>query len=285
VLKIRVHSWLKKTISDMETAILAEKLSYAYKHQPVLNDVSFGVQSGEFFIIIGPNGSGKTTLLKVISGIEKLQKGRAEILGISIRNYSRKSLAKAVAFVPQSVPTEFPFTVTEVILMGRAPHLGMLGLEQENDLKIANEAMKFTGVESLAERKIDQLSGGERQRVFIARAICQEPQIIVLDEPTASLDVAHQVRVMDLMEKLKKEKGITIVMVSHDVNLAAMYADTLLLLKSGQIVHIGTPKDVLTFETLEQAYGCTLLVDESPLGKTPRITPVPQKFMIFGTGR
>ena len=163
--------------------------------------------------------------------------------------------------------------------MGRSPHLGILGLEQEIDLEIAKQAIAFTGVEHLANRKMDQLSGGELQRVFLARAICQEPQIMLLDEPTASLDLAHQGKIMDLMEKLKKEKGVTIVMVSHDVNLAAMYADRLLLLKDGKIVSCGLPGEVLTYQTLEEAYGCKLLVDESPLGKSPRITLVPQKFM------
>ncbi|MCP4627491.1 MAG: ABC transporter ATP-binding protein, partial [bacterium] len=173
----------------------------------------------------------------------------------------------------------FPFTVTEFVLMGRSPYQGMLGIPREKDIEIADRAISFTDVRHLKNRKLDQLSGGERQRVFIARAICQETQIILLDEPTASLDLAHQIRVMDLMEKLKKEKDVTVVMVSHDVNLAAMYGDTLLLLKDGKIIGQGTPDDVLTFEILEKAYGCTLLVDENPLGKFPRVIPVPGKFI------
>ena len=191
--------------------------------------------------------------------------------------YKQRTLAKTIALVPQIVSEDFPFTVMELVLMGRSPYLNILGLEQPGDFKIAKQAMVFTGVEHLADRKLDQLSGGERQRVFIARAICQEPQIILLDEPTASLDLAHQGRVMDLMERLKNEKGMTIVMVSHDVNLAAMYGDSLLLLKQGQIVGIGDPGEVLTYQTLEQAYGCTLLVDKSPLGEFPRVTLVPQR--------
>jgi len=167
--------------------------------------------------------------------------------------------------------------------MGRSPYLGMLGLPQEEDLEIAKQALAFTTTEHLAHRKLDQLSGGERQLVFIARAICQQPEIILLDEPTASLDLSHQIKIMDLMEKLKLEKGVTVVMVSHDVNLAAMYGDTLLLLKDGKAVRLGAPEEVLTFKVLEEAYGCTLLVDESPLGKFPRITPVPQKFTLGPT--
>ncbi|MFH1992994.1 MAG: heme ABC transporter ATP-binding protein [Pseudomonadota bacterium] len=260
-------------------AVDVNNLNYFYGNFQVLNDLTFSVQRGDFFIIIGPNGSGKTTLMKVIAGILKPQTGRLEILGHSIDQYTRKTLARTIAFVPQTLPVDFPFTVTEVVLMGRSPYLGMLGLEQERDLEIARQAIAFTGVEHLAHRKLDQLSGGEQQRVFIARAICQEPEVILLDEPTASLDLAHQVRLLDLMEKLKREKGVTVVMVSHDVNLAAMYADSLLLLHKGRIVSRGNPDQVLTFETLEEVYGCTLLVDESPLGKFPRVTPVPGKFL------
>jgi iron complex transport system ATP-binding protein len=263
----------------MNMAVNVINLSYSYGTRPVLKNLTFSVPKSDFFIIIGPNGSGKTTLMKVISGILKPQKGRLEILNRSIGHYNLKALARTIAFVPQMLTVDFPFTVIEMVLMGRSPYLGMLGLEHEKDLKIAKQAIAFTGVEHLTHRKLDQLSGGEQQRVFIARAICQEPDVILLDEPTASLDLAHQVRVMDLMEKLKAEKGVTVVMVSHDVNLAAMYGDQLLLLSNGQIVCQGLPDEVLTFQTLEEAYGCTLLVDESPLGKFPRVTLVPQKFM------
>lgn len=261
----------------MNTAIHAQSLMYAYGDRSVIQNVAFTVAEGDFFIIIGPNGSGKTTLMKLISGIEKMQSGRLELFGKPFGGYTRRSLAKTVALVPQLVLEDIPFTVADVILMGRAPHQGILGLEEKSDLDRVQQAMAFTEIEHLAGRKLDQLSGGERQRVFIAKAICQEPRIILLDEPTAALDLAHQVRVMDLMEKLKEEKGVTVVMVSHDVNLAAMYGNRLLLLKQGEIVSEGTPHEVLTFETLEQAYGCVLLVDESPLGAFPRVTLVPQK--------
>jgi iron complex transport system ATP-binding protein len=146
-------------------------------------------------------------------------------------------------------------------------------------LDIAQQAMAFTEVAHLARRKLDQLSGGEQQRVLIARALCQQPQVILLDEPTASLDLSHQIRIMDLMEKLKTERGVTVVMVSHDVNLAAMYGDQLLLLKAGEIVCMGSPNAVLNFKTLEDTYGCKLLVDISPLGDLPRVTVVPHKFL------
>jgi iron complex transport system ATP-binding protein len=263
----------------MKTAIHVKNLSHSFGENLVLKNIFFQVPKEDFFIIIGPNGSGKTTLMKVISGILKPQNGRLEILNRSIDRYHRKVLARTIAFVPQMLSVDFPFTVTEMVLMGRSPYLGILGLEGEKDMEIARQAIAFTGMENLAHRKLDQLSGGEQQRVFIARAICQEPDIILLDEPTASLDLAYQVRIMDLMEQLKKEKGITVVMVSHDVNLAAMYADHLLLLRNGQVVCQGLPDEVLTYKTLEEAYGCTLLVDESPIGKFPRVTLVPRKYV------
>jgi iron complex transport system ATP-binding protein len=261
-------------------AIEIKNLSYAYNDHMVLHNLSFFIQKGDFFVIIGPNGSGKTTLMKIISGLVKLQQGDLTILNKPIYTYTRKALAQKIAFVPQMAPPDFPFTVTELVLMGRSPHLGPLGLERKNDLEIAQKAMAFTGVEHLAYRKLDQLSGGEQQRVYIARAICQDPRVILLDEPTASLDLAHQIRIMDMMEKLKKEKDVTVVMVSHDVNLAAMYGECLLLLKEGRIVSMGHPKEVLTYQALEEAYGCTILVDESPIGKYPRVTLVPKKHMM-----
>jgi len=263
----------------MKMAIVSKNLTHAYGDLSVLKDLSFSIPVGDFFIVIGPNGSGKSTLMKTISGIEKSKKGRVEILGHLMHTYSRKALARIMAYVPQMVPVDFPFTVKEVVLMGRSPHLGVLGLEQERDFEIAAQAMSFTGIEDLGTRRMDQLSGGEVQRVFIARAICQEPQIVLLDEPTASLDLAHQVRIMDLMERLKEERGVTVVMVSHDVNLAAMYGDHLLLMKEGEIVSLGSPGEVLTYDILEEAYGCKLLVDESPLGGLQRVTLVPGKFI------
>lgn len=255
-------------------------LNFSYENQPVLSDIGFSVYENHFFVIIGPNGSGKSTLLKVLAGILSAKASSIHILGKSIHRYSRKSLARTLALVTQNTPVDFPFSVLDVVLTGRAPHLGVLGLEQAKDLKIAEQALEFTGVAHLARRKMDQLSGGEQQRVFIARAICQEPEIILLDEPTASLDLAHQVKIMDLMEKLKKETGITVIMVSHDINLASMYADTLLLLSRGRIACIGSPGEVITYRNLEEAYGCTLLVDQNPLGDYPRITLVPRKHLI-----
>jgi iron complex transport system ATP-binding protein len=263
----------------VNAAVNIRNLGFSYRDTPVLEDLSFNVRQGDFFIIIGPNGSGKTTLLKNMAGLVKVQAGRVDILGRQIQRYKRKALAKQIAYVPQTGPGDLPYRVADLVLMGRSPYLGMLGMEGEADLAIAGQAMAFTGVDHLAARPLSQLSGGEQQRVSIARAICQEPEIILLDEPTASLDLAHQVNVMDLMESLKNDKGITVIMVSHDINLAAMYGDNLLLLNKGQAVTLGPPGEVLTYPTLEEAYGCKLLLDENPVGKTPRISLVPGRYL------
>lgn len=263
----------------MNTAVVANHLGYAYQTVDVLKGLSFSVRQGEFFIIIGPNGSGKTTLARIIAGLLKPKDGEIDILGRPMAAYGRKERARMVAFVPQFIPMDFPFAVEDVVLFGRTPHMGIFGLATDADAAIARQAMAFTEVAHLAGRRLDQLSGGERQRVFIARAICQDPELMVLDEPTASLDLAHQLRIMDLMEKMKAEKKITVVMVSHDLNLAAMYADTLLLIHQGRLARCGSPAEVLTYETLETVYGCPLLVDENPLDRFPRVTPVPGRYI------
>jgi len=262
----------------MIPVVCFENVCHQYDKNDILKNISFNVPQGSFFIIIGPNGSGKTTLLKIIAGLEKPTSGTISILNQIVNKYSIKELAKVLAYVPQTSPVDFPFSVLDIVRMGRSPHLGLFGDENNDDIKIAEQAMIFTHTDHLANRKINQLSGGECQRVSIARAICQEPQILLLDEPTAALDLGHQTRVMDLMEKLKTERGMTIIMISHDVNLAALYGDNVLVLKDGEIIAQGTPNDVMTYETLEAAYQCVVLVDESPLGKHPRITLVPEKY-------
>lgn len=262
----------------MIPALDIKELSYAYEKTGILNELSFEVPEGRMFILIGPNGSGKTTLMKLLAGIFKPDRGRLKLFGKSSASFSTKALARLIAFVPQQMPDSFPFSVRETVLMGRSPYLGMLGIPGKKDDEIARNAMQFTNITHLADRTLSRLSGGELQRTFIARALCQEPKIILLDEPTAFLDMAHQIRLMDLLEQLKEEKGMTIVMVSHDINLAAMYADLLLLMKAGRIIRLGTPEAVLTYSALEEAYGCPLLVDKSPLGDYSRITLVPGRY-------
>jgi len=263
----------------MKVAVRLEHVQVTYGSRLILRDLSFTVAAGSFFVIIGPNSAGKTTLAKTLVGGVRPQQGVVEILGKPLPSYTKKALACQVAVVPQHFAVDAPFSVREVVLMGRSPHLSLAGLERRHDLELAAEAMEATQVAHLAARRLNQLSGGEIQRVIIARAICQEPQIIILDEPTASLDLAHQIHIMDLMERLKEERGFTVVMISHDLNLAAIYGDELLLLHQGRIASQGTPAQVLTYEQLEQTYGCVLLVGDNPLLKRPQVTLVPGRLL------
>lgn len=262
----------------MSSAIAVQNLSLAYDREEILHDVHFDVEKGEFFIIIGANGTGKTTLLKTLAGIMTGFQGRISVLGRNLQSYGRRQLSQHIAVVPQQAPEDFPFSVAETVLMGRSPHLGLVKLEKQEDYDIARQAMAFTDVTRFAGRRLDQLSGGERQRVIIARAICQQPQIILLDEPTASLDPAHQIRIMDLMDRLRRERGTTVVMVSHELNMAAMYGSRLLLLDNGRVNAVGLPGEVLTTKNLEASYGCRMAVDENPFRNVPRVMPVPEKF-------
>lgn len=259
----------------MNKVVQLQDITSSYQQTDVIKNLSFEIDQGEFFIIIGPNGSGKTTLVKTICGLLPSQGGKIKLLGRPFQDYNKKKIAEIIAYVPQVTISSFPFSVMELVLMGRAPYLGVLGVEGKKDLIIAEEALDFTGVAHLARRKITRLSGGEFQRVMIARAICQQPEIMVLDEPTAALDLAHQIRIMDLMQKLRYDKGVTIIMVSHDINLSAMYADRLLLLKEGEAVRLGQPDEVITEGVLENAYNCRIVLDQSPVGPFPRINLVP----------
>jgi iron complex transport system ATP-binding protein len=241
----------------------------------ILDSLDCTVGEGDFLVIIGPNGAGKTTLLKALCGLIPVSSGEIRVLARPLADYSRRQLAATLALVPQNLNLEFAFSVEETVLMGRAPHLGLLERERLADHAIARQAMVFTDVAHLAGQRLDQLSGGERQRTMIARAICQQPRIMLLDEPTAALDPAHQLRIMELMQRLRHAENMTVVMVSHDLNLAAMFASSILLLKDGAALCTGSPAEIITPANLQRAYGCAIHVDVHPCTGTPRVSLVP----------
>ncbi|WP_462325972.1 ABC transporter ATP-binding protein [Desulfoplanes sp.] len=259
----------------MNASLTTRNLSFSYNGSPVLNGIDLDVPNGSLFTIIGPNGSGKTTLLRLLAGLCRPARGKVCLNGRDLHRTKRRHLAKNLAVVPQSLPETVPFSVRQTVLMARTPRQGILGLETRTDLDVAHNAMRYTGVDYLADKSMDRISGGERQRAFIARALCQEPDILLLDEPTTALDYAHQIRIMDLLASLRTTKNTTIILVSHDLNLSSMYADHILLLNRGSVVCHGSPKEVLRPEILEPAYGCSLAVDTHPQTGRPRVMPVP----------
>jgi iron complex transport system ATP-binding protein len=251
--------------------IEAKSICFRYHKEWVIEDLSFRAEKGEFIGLIGPNGSGKTTLLKIFYRLPTPQKGEVFYDLTPLRKMKQRDIAKRIAVVAQETYPLFPFRVIEIVLMGRSPYLGYLMFESEKDLEIAKKAMKWTEILNFSERPIDELSGGERKRVFIARALAQEPEVILLDEPTANLDIHHQIEFLDLILSLNREKGLTIVMATHDMNIAAEFCDRLILLRQGTIYKMGSPKEVITEENIERVYGCQVLVDQNPLSGMPRI--------------
>ncbi len=256
----------------MEPVLRAEDLGVGYGEQDVLENISFQVYAGDFLSVIGPNGSGKTTLLRALSGAIRARTGNVMYKGIPVRDYSRKQLAKSMAFVAQEYAFTHPMTVKEVVLMGRYPHLSRLSFEGPHDLEVARQAMRFTDTEHLGDRRFQELSGGERQRVIIARALAQEPEIVLFDEPTAFLDIGHQVDFFDLIWDLNRNRGLTIVAVSHDINLAAQYSGRMLLMQKGRVYRLGTVSEVVTEDAMRAVYGKQVLLDLNPVTGSPRIT-------------
>jgi iron complex transport system ATP-binding protein len=252
--------------------IEANSISFRYLEDWVLQDVSFQVGKGEFIGVISPNGSGKTTLLKVLYRLLSPQRGEVFFERVPLKKMSQRDIAKKIAVVAQETYPAFPFRVIEIVLMGRSPYLGHLMFEREKDLEIAKKAMEWTEILPISERPLDELSGGERKRVFIARALAQEPEVILLDEPTTNLDIHHQIEFLDLILALNREKGLTILMASHDLNLASEFCDRLILLQKGGIFKMGSPQDVITRENIERVYGCGVWVDQNPVSGMPRIT-------------
>lgn len=259
-----------------------EKVTTGYDTKVILKDISFTVEKGDFLGVIGPNGSGKTTLLRVISKILRPWKGRVTLEGRALDEIKYKELARKVAVVPQRMPEPFfSYSVKDFILLGRTPYLGRFQLwESEEDLRVVGEVMKETDTLGLEERNLEDLSGGERQRIIIARALAQEPEILLLDEPVSNLDIGHQIEVLDLVRKLNRKKKVTVIMILHDLNLASEYCRRLILLKKGSIFKAGTPEEVLTYEIIEEVYKTLVIVSRNPVSSKPHILLVPKGLVV-----
>ncbi|MGD0074541.1 MAG: ABC transporter ATP-binding protein [Candidatus Binataceae bacterium] len=245
-------------------ALVARDLVAGYGKRQVLNGVSLEVGAGEMMAVLGPNGAGKSTLLNLLGGALRPWRGSIEVLGRAIEDFDRRALARVMASVRQESGAAFPFTVLEVVLMGRAPHLGPLRFEGKQDLAIARAALERFGLIPLAGRFVQELSGGERRRVFIARALAQEPAIALLDEPTAFLDLKHIGEIFAMLKQLRAERRMAVIATFHDLNVAAQYADRVLLLKDGAAIGWGTPEEVLTAENLRRVYETEVYVGHNP---------------------
>ena len=260
-------------IIQMEADIRVEKVHFAYNGAEIIRGIDLNIKHGAFHCLLGPNGSGKTTLVKLLSGVLKPTSGRIELFGESLKSLSLRKIARRVAVVPQGMHVSFPFTALEIVLMGRAPHLSGLSLESRDDMTIAQEAMEMTGMWELRHRVMEQLSGGEAQRVIVARALAQQPKVLLLDEPTVFLDIKHQIELMELLTRLHQNRALTILAVTHDLNLAALYAEKVTLLRDGIVRTEGLPHEVITPKNIMDVFAAQ--VEVFNINGKPGVLPAP----------
>ncbi|RMH08823.1 MAG: ABC transporter ATP-binding protein [Nitrospirae bacterium] len=242
---------------------------------PVLQDLTFQIQAGEILGVVGPNGSGKSTLLKLLARVLVPTGGRIELYGQCLMTFTQQAVARQVAYVPQEIQQIFPFTVEEMVLMGRYAHVqggGILHWESAQDYRIVEQALKDLDITHLRHKVIGEVSGGERQRVLLARALAQQPRVLLLDEPTAFLDLQHQRDIIRILQQLNQTEGMTVVVVSHDLNLVSQFCHRLLLLYEGRMVRLENPEQVLCHHVLESVYHCPLMIDQHPGSGKPRVT-------------
>ncbi|MFA5571667.1 MAG: ABC transporter ATP-binding protein [Crenarchaeota archaeon] len=248
-----------------------------YGSTKILSGINLDVKPGDFVGVLGPNGSGKTTLLKSISRVLKPHVGSILIDKDEIYSLKPLEVAKKLAVVPQDTTVGFNFSVLDVVLMGRNPHLGRFQMESSSDVEIAKKAMMLTNTWGLADRSINELSGGERQRVIIARALAQEPKILLLDEPMSHLDIINQLEVMDLVKSLCVTEGLSVIAVIHDLNMAARYCSSLLLLKSGTVYAFGETEKVLTHENIRSVFSVDVIVRKNAVTNSLYVIPLSPK--------
>lgn len=242
----------------------------------VVRGVSFSLQQGRILGIVGPNGAGKTTLFRAMTRLLAPSDGAIYYRGKVLASIPSRELAREVAVLPQMLENTFSFSVQELVAMGRFPHLARFQRLGRKDWDAIERAMSLADVTYLADRMINELSGGERQRTFIAQALAQQPALLLLDEPTAHLDIGHQIEILDLLGKLNAEEGLTVVMILHDLNLASEYCDRIVLLRDGSTFKIGPPQEVLTREAIEEVYNTPVIVYKNPVSSKPHLMLIPR---------
>lgn len=256
-------------------AIDVRGFSYRIGRKEILRDVSLSIAAGQYVSIVGPNGAGKTTLLKCLDGILAGGRGRIEIDGRPLRQYSRKELAKRVSYVPQADGPAPEFSVEQFVLMGRYPYLSPFSSIRRDDRQKALEALQLTGTLEFGPRLLRTLSGGERQKVYVAAALAQGADVLLLDEPTTFLDYRHQAEIRTLLARLNRDSGVTIVAVMHDLNVAVLESHQILALRAGRVVYDGPPDRLMHAAPLEQIYGTPFLLVDHPEAPTSAILPRP----------
>jgi len=250
----------------------SQRISILFGQRAVLSDVSFDLNTGETIALLGPNGAGKTTLIRALNRSVPVANGDILLDGKRLTELSRREIAKRIAVVAQENETKFPVTVLEFVLSGRFVHGGAFGWESESDIQIARRSLSDCDLSEFADRFMNELSGGERQRVVLARALATGANILLLDEPTANLDLAHQALMFRLVRERCREKGASAIVITHDLNLAAEFADRVLLLSGGRVVASGRPSDVLTVENIRSVFAVDVLLDENPVTGNVRVT-------------
>ncbi|MFQ6059387.1 MAG: heme ABC transporter ATP-binding protein [Anaerolineae bacterium] len=263
-------------VLNPEYALQARHVDFSYYDGLVLEDVSLGLAPGSLVGLIGPNGAGKTTLLRVLSGFLAPRRGQVYLDGRDIRALSRQEIARRIAVVPQEVVVPFAFTAWEMVMLGRTPHVRPLVGEGQRDRQVVEEKMTLTDTLHLARRPFNELSGGERQRVILAMALAQEPHILLLDEPTVHLDINHQMEILELIKGLNRQSNLTVLATMHDLNLAALYFERLILLNQGRVVIEGPPAEVLCEESIRQVFQARVRVQPHPTQGVPHVVILPR---------
>lgn len=254
--------------------LAAHGVSIGYDGRRVIEGLDLELPAGRVTAIVGPNACGKSTLLRGLAGLHPIESGTVSIGGRDTRTLSRRELAKLVGVLPQSSIAPDGVRVAELVARGRFPHQGWFGRHSSDDDRVVAEALGATGVADLADRRLEELSGGQRQRVWIAMVLAQQTDIVLLDEPTTYLDVTHQLELLDLLTELNRERGTTVVMVLHELNLAARYADHIVVMRGGAVVAEGEPAQVITGETVSGAFGLEARIVPDPVSGTPLVVPI-----------